>query len=126
MAKSAKPENIEVSFVHPTPQDPFYHVRVGFTLDSRASYQLKQVQVNGQRVRDFITYHNFEFITDDQIQGGGLSEIVVRYDWKAGQETVVEISAEGAEGTLSLKPRAQAPALQPRVVAAAATQPHSP
>lgn len=95
----------------PTPQHPFYHIRLAFTLEGEDRYQIQKVKVNGQRVRDFLPYHNFGYLIDQLLKGGGFSELIVRWDWKAGEEAAVEVSVEGPAGkdALALKARVLAP-----------------
>jgi hypothetical protein len=78
----------------PTPQSPYFHVRLGFSLEGDGRYQIQSVKVNGQRVRDFAAYHNFSFQKDQLLKPGGMSELVVRWDWKPRERCEVEVSGE--------------------------------
>lgn len=106
-----KPENIWVDFLFPTPEHPFYQAKVSFTLEGDELYQVKKVHVNGVRVRDFSTYHNAASLSGFMVKGGGLNEVVIRCDWKASEEYVLELSGSSEDGkkSLSLKARATAP-----------------
>ena len=79
----------------PTPQSPYYHVRFSFSLEGDGRYQINRVKVNGQRVRDFAAYYNFSFQKDQLLKPGGMSELVVRWDWKPRERCEVEVSGEG-------------------------------
>jgi hypothetical protein len=106
------PVPVAVSHGFPTPQHPYYHLRLTFSLDGGDSYRIKRVRVNGQRVRDFELFHGFRFQKDQVLKPGGHSELVVRWDWKPREEGAVEVSAEGGpkgDKPLTLKSRLQAP-----------------
>jgi hypothetical protein len=79
----------------PTPENPYYHVRLGFSLEGDGRYQITRVKVNGQRVRDFAAYHDFRRTRDQDLRTGGVSELVVRWDWKPREHCQVEITGEG-------------------------------
>ncbi len=113
MATKKKPHDlVRANCGFPTPQHPFYHIRLMFTIEGTARYQIKLVKVNGVRVRDFAPYHNSRFMKDSELEGGGHSELVLRWDWRAGEESSVEVAADGPTGTqpLALKARIAAPA----------------
>ena len=115
MPRSALPEGPQVVAGHgfPTPQHPYYHLRLAFRLDGSDSFRIKRVKVNGERVRDFVSFHDFRFLKDQALKPGGHSELFVRWDWKPREVQTVEVQAEGGvrgEKTLALRARAQAPA----------------
>jgi len=111
MSKIIRPSNLEVNCIFPIREHPFYHLRLTFRLEGEIDYQIKQVKVNGQRVRDFRTYHNFSLLKDYCVRSGGLSNIVIRWDWKNGEKLNIDISGESEDGenTLSLKCGVKAP-----------------
>ncbi len=113
MTTKKKPHDlVRANCGFPTPQHPYYHIRLMFTIEGTARYQIKLVKVNGVRVRDFAPYHNSRFMKDSELEGGGHSELVLRWDWKAGEESSVEVAADGPTGTqpLALTARIAAPA----------------
>lgn len=112
MATELKQVQASASCGFPTPQAPFYNARLGFTLDSGERYQVKTVKVNGQRVRDFLCFHNFALLKDHGLQPGGVSEVAVRWDWKQGDKASVEICGEGPrkKEEFLLTAKVQAPA----------------
>jgi len=95
----------------PTPENPFYHIRLGVTLEADGDYHVKLAKVNGQWVRDFLCYHNYRFMKDQMLRSGGVSEVVVRWDWKAREQAVVELTIEGPKEKeeFPLKATLQAP-----------------
>lgn len=95
MARQTSPDHVRSNCGFPTPEHPFYHLRLSFTLESDGRYQVKRATVNGQRVRDFVCCHNSQFLKDQMLKSGGLSEVVVRWDWKAGEQGTVELTIEG-------------------------------
>jgi hypothetical protein len=95
MAKEKNGLSIGSSCGFPTPRHPFYHIRLSFSLEGDGRRVIKLVKVNGRRVRDFLPYHDFVFQTDQILRSGGHGELVVRWDWKAGERSVVEVSGEG-------------------------------
>jgi hypothetical protein len=111
MTKELERVQVRSSCSHPTAQHPFYHVRLAFALEGTDRCQIKLVKVNGTRVRDFSAYHNFVFQKDQIMKGGGASELVVRWDWKAGERAVVVLSGEGPreKEEFVLKANVQAP-----------------
>ena len=111
MGQTKNASNVELNCGFPTPQNPFYNLKVTFNLEQGLRYQIKQVRINGERVRDFITYHNHSFKKDCWVEGGGLSEVVIRWDWKCGEEIAVDIEGERPDGNdnLSINFRRQAP-----------------
>ena len=112
MATKKKPHDlVRANCCFPTPQHPCYHIRLGFTIEGTARYHIKLVKVNGVRVRDFAPFHNSRFMKDSELEAGGHSELVVRWDWKVGEDSSVEVTAEGPTGTqpLELKARVAAP-----------------
>jgi hypothetical protein len=112
MATKKKPHDlVRANCCFPTAQHPYYHIRLAFTVDGTARYQIKLVKVNGVRVRDFAPFHNGCFMKDSELGAGGHSELVLRWDWKAGEESSVEVTADGPTGSqpLALKARIAAP-----------------
>jgi len=79
----------------PTPENPWYHLRLGFSLEGDGRYQISRVKVNGQRVRDFVPYHDFCPQKDQLLKTRGVSELVVRWDWKPRERCQVEITGNG-------------------------------
>ncbi len=110
-ARLKKPSNIEADCIFPSSEHPFYHLRTSFNLDQVLQYQIKQVKVNGKRVRDYTTYHNHSFLKDHMIEGGGLSEVVIRCDWKCGEDIAAVIEGESCngKGSLSFTVKTKAP-----------------
>ncbi len=104
--------NVEVGFHFPTPPHPFYHLKLAFTLEGEAAAQVKEVKVNGRRVRDFATLHGFSPVNEARLPPGGWSELVVRWDWKAGEEAAIEAAGdlEGGKGPFRLRANGRAPA----------------
>ncbi len=88
--------NIAVGFHFPTPRHPFYHLMLSFTLEADAPVQVGRVAVNGRRVRDFETLHDFSPVTEARLLPGGPSQLVVRWDWQAGETAAVEAVGEAA------------------------------
>ncbi len=104
---------VSVSFGFPVPAHPYYHLRLAFSLEGSDSYQIRRIKVNGQRVRDFETFHDFRFLKNQLLKPGGHSELFVRWDWKPREIATVEVQAEGGpkgDRPLALKARAPAPA----------------
>jgi hypothetical protein len=99
MPRSALPEGPQVVAGHgfPTPQHPYYHLRLAFRLEGSDSFRIKRVKVNGERVRDFVSYHDFRFLKDQALKPGGHSELFVRWDWKPREVQTVEVQAEGGK-----------------------------
>ena len=113
MATKMKPQNlVRANCCFPDPQHPYYHLRLAFTIEGTADYRITLVKVNGVRVRDFVPYHNSRFMTGSRLEAGGHSELVLRWNWKTGEELSVEVAAESTSGTqpLVLKARLTAPA----------------
>ena len=79
----------------PTPQVPWYHVRLTFSLKEGEYYRVSHVKVNGQRSRDFLTWHDYVLQNDQMLQAGGVSDIAIRWDWKNGDKGAVEVTVEG-------------------------------
>jgi hypothetical protein len=103
---------VAVSHGFPTPQHPYYHLRLSFSLAGSEPYQVKRVRVNGQRIRDFESFHDFQFQKDQVLRPGGHTELFVRWDWKPREEESVEVTAAGGpkgDKPLTLKARVQAP-----------------
>jgi hypothetical protein len=96
----------------PTPENPWYHLRLGFSLDGDGRWGVTRVKVNGQRARDFQAYHDFRLTRDQELRGGGVSELVVRWDWKPREHFQVEISGNGPreKETFTLSAGVDAPA----------------
>ncbi len=73
---------VAVSHGFPVPAHPYYHLRLAFSLEGADPYQVRRVKVNGQRVRDFETFHDFRFVNNQVLKPGGHGELYVRWDWK--------------------------------------------
>jgi len=104
--------NVKASCGFPSPQVPFYHVRLSFTLGEGEYYRVNVVNVNGNRSRDFITSHNYAPLSDQMLRPGGVSEIAIRWDWKNGDRAAVEVYGEGPskKQEFVLKAAVEAPA----------------
>lgn len=103
--------SVKASCGFPTPQAPFYHVRLTFTLDAGDYYRVSRVTVNGRHARDFATYHNHAALSDQMLKAAGVSEMVIRWDWKRGERAVVEVAGEGPsrKKDFCLRANAEAP-----------------
>jgi hypothetical protein len=110
MAQKENQATIAGTCCFPTPEHPFYHIRLSFSLNEGERYQIKQVQVNGVRVREFEPFHNARFLKDQMLEGGGRSELVLRWNWKAGEESAVEATGEAEQGKKPLTLKARVPA----------------
>ncbi len=78
-------------------QHPFYHLKAEFNLDNGLALKIKEILVNGRPVLDFFCYHNGRFQKSFTVNGGGMNEVVSRYDWKSGEEVTLEISGADAK-----------------------------
>ena len=107
MAQKENQATITGTCCFPTAEHPFYHIRLSFSLNEGERYQIKRVQVNGVRVREFEPFHNARFLKDQMLEGGGHSELVLRWNWKSGEESAVEATGEAEQGKkpLTLKAR---------------------
>jgi hypothetical protein len=80
-----------VNCLFPTPENPFYHLRLYFHSDEKQPCRINKALVNGKPVRDFYVYHNNLFQKNRQVKNGGLNEIIIRFDWKRDENIKVEI-----------------------------------
>jgi hypothetical protein len=110
MAEKETPMTVSGNCCFPTPEHPFYHIRLSFSLNEGERYQIKRVQVNGVRVREFEPFHNTRFLKDQMLEGGGASELVLRWSWKAGEEAAVEAIGEAEQGKKPLTLKTRVPA----------------
>ncbi len=103
--------DIKLNCLFPTAKHPFYHLRAYKNFDKSIEYRIKKVLVNGEPVRDYYVYYKDFFQKNRIVQGGGLNEILIRWDWKNGEEIAVEISgvAVNKKDELSLSGRMSAP-----------------
>jgi hypothetical protein len=110
MAKEKAHERVSANCCFPTAEHPFYHIRLAFT--AAGSVKITRVTVNGQRVRDFSCRTGFRFMKDQMLAAGGVSEVFLRWDWKAREQESVELSGEGPgeKQVFGLKASVTAPA----------------
>ncbi len=81
----------------PTPEHPFYHLRLYFKLDRNSEYRINKVLTNGRQVKDFFVYHNDVYQKNKTVRSGGLNEIIIRCDWKCGEDLIVQASGTSAD-----------------------------
>ncbi|HEB29620.1 MAG TPA: hypothetical protein ENI15_01930 [Spirochaetes bacterium] len=80
-----------VNCLFPTPEHPFYHLKLYFISDEKQPCRINKALINGKPVRDFYVYHNNIFQKTRQVKSGGLNEIIIRFDWKRNEDINVEI-----------------------------------
>jgi len=97
-----KPRNLEAVTAFPSPKYPFYHIKASFFVDRKLEYEIGEVRVNGDRVRDYTTSHNGIHLKDRHIQGGGLSEVVIRSDWRCGEDLKIGLKGRSKKNKDSL------------------------
>jgi hypothetical protein len=104
-------ETVQINCMFPTPKHPFYHLRVFFNISNGVRYRISKVSANGDRVLDYFIFHAQRPQKDRRVGGGGLNEIIIRCDWKAGQEIKVDLGgiSEDKKSTLSLAGKTVAP-----------------
>ena len=95
MATESNKVNVKAICGFPTPQVPYYHVRLTFSLKEGELYRVSCAKVNGQRSRDFLTWHDYVLLNDQMLKPCGVSEIAIRWDWKNGDKGAVEVTVEG-------------------------------
>ncbi len=95
----------------PTPANPCYHLATAVRAAGGASAKVREVRVDGRRVRDFWVYNDDVWHKLHVLGPSRLSSVVARCDWTPGSAHAVEIDLESeAEGRrLTLKSDSTAP-----------------
>lgn len=104
----------KAEFCFPTPENPFYHLKIPFRFSdnhSTTDYQLKEVKVNGKEIIDFYLYSNGKPQKEQKLRYGNKYDVVVRHDWLCGEEVQLSISgeADGGKGSVKIISKAKAP-----------------
>ncbi|NWG17326.1 MAG: hypothetical protein HXY41_11880 [Chloroflexi bacterium] len=95
----------------PTPQYPYYHLRLRLEADAAPGLSIRQVRVDGRRSRDFWVYRaGCPTPYGDQLTGAPEEDLVLRLDWSNGSAHRVKVDVEGADGAaITLTAEATAP-----------------
>lgn len=107
-----------VGYSFPTPEHPFWHIRMALSLDSSKRWKVERLTTDGRWNRDFYVYNDGllarrleddPFSVGEVMDGGAHTEVVMWVDWTPGSEHRVEfklVSEDGEEGTLVHRSRA--------------------
>jgi len=97
---------------HPTAIHPFYHLSVKLTLQKQEQFTVKRVSINGKAMLDFFVYHNGRFQKNSAIESSGSNVVIIRFDWKTGEDIKVAITGalKGGEEEAVVKSTVSAPA----------------
>jgi hypothetical protein len=93
-------------FGPPHPAFPFYHLSHTFSKDRFGPFQITEVRVNGEEVRDFEINDDGDSAFDLEVTGRMDLEITVRCDWEKGGRYELEVAGKG-EGDLPVKLEAE-------------------
>jgi hypothetical protein len=104
-------------FGYPVNGEPWYFIKVSFSENlPQADYpwEIAQVSVNGQKVRDFILFQRNEELLNQEIKVKLPFEVKIRYPWQANQIYNVEVLLKNqkTKNQVSLRQPVTAPPLR--------------
>ena len=88
---------------------PCYHLVLSLAPDPVSALDVRQVRVDGKRVRDFWIYCDGSANPSNAFAAGQHGDLVVRVDWANGSEHHVEIDLEGNGQVITLASNSTAP-----------------
>ncbi len=108
---STNPSIEWIRYSFPTPANPCYHLAAAVRVDPGTDYKVREVRINGRRVRDFWVFNDNVWHKLHVMQRGRLAKVVIHCDWQPDSGHAVEIDAEadGASRPATLKAESTAP-----------------
>jgi len=85
---------LAADFGYPINGEPWYFIKTTFPADpslSGAIWEVKNVTINGQRVRDFILFQQGQELLAKEIKGSSPFEIKIRYPWEGNKDYEIQI-----------------------------------
>lgn len=93
----------KIKFGYPTPEAPYYHLKL--RLDERPACEmtLEEVRVNGERCRDFAASSNGCKLVPARWLADAVCEMYIRLDWQKGETFDIAVDLKGEKGCKTLE-----------------------
>lgn len=93
----------KIKFGYPTPEAPYYHLKLRLDEAPECEMTLVEVRVNGVRCRDFAAASNGHKLVPARWLPEAKCELYVRLDWQKGETFAVAVDLQSDEGVKTLE-----------------------